>query len=153
MFFKYIIYSNVNILIEVVKEYQNMEFKVRTTKSQEFINITQIIKYAVKKSGINDGIVTVFIPHTTAGVTINENTDSDVVRDIIHTLNLAFPEEGDYKHGEGNSHAHIKACLTGTSCNLIVEDGELQIGTWQGVYFCEYDGPRTRRMYMKIIEG
>lgn len=128
-----------------------MEYVVRTTRDQEFIDITDIVEETVRKSGVKDGIVVVFVPHTTAGVTINENADPDVKTDIISTLNKVFPVENGYRHIEGNSHAHIKASLMGSSCNIIVENGKLKLGTWQGIYFCEFDGPRQRKVYVKII--
>lgn len=130
-----------------------MEHVIRTAKSEEFINITSIVRQEVKKSGVTDGIVTVFVPHTTAGVTINENADPDVVRDILWGLEKAFPKSNNYLHMEGNSHAHIKASLMGSSCTIIIENGELKLGTWQGVYFCEFDGPRTRKIYIKVMRG
>mgnify|MGYP000391838371 CR=1 FL=1 len=128
-----------------------MECLIKTTKAQEFVNITSLVREAVRKEEVQDGIVTVFVPHTTAGVTINENADPDVVTDIIAALNKAFPVEGGYLHGEGNSHAHIKASLMGSSCSVIVENGQLKLGTWQGIYFCEFDGPRTRKVYIKVM--
>ncbi len=127
------------------------EYTVRTSRSDQMINITHIVREEVRKSNINDGIAIVFVPHTTAGVTINENADPDVVDDILSGLRKAFPENGGYKHIEGNSHAHIKASLMGSSCTVIIENGQLQLGTWQGIYFCEFDGPRTRRVYIKVI--
>lgn len=130
-----------------------MEYKIKTNKEQEFINITGIIREEIKKSNVKDGIAVVFIPHTTAAVTINENTDPDVVYDIISELNSVFPKSDKHRHREGNSHAHIKASLVGSSVNIIVENGRLKLGTWQGVYFCEFDGPRTRSIYIKIIQG
>lgn len=128
-----------------------MEYLVKTTKAQGFVNITSIVREAVRKSEINDGLVIVFVPHTTAGVTINENADPDVVTDIISSLNKVFPVQNNYLHGEGNSHAHIKASLMGSSCQIIIENGELKLGTWQGIYFCEFDGPRKRKVYIKVI--
>lgn len=128
-----------------------MEYEIKTAKNQEFVDITNIVKEAVRKNDVNDGVVTVFIPHTTAGVTINENADPDVVTDMLSALNKAFPIENGYLHVEGNSHAHIKASLMGSSCNVIVENGELMLGTWQGIYFCEFDGPRTRKIYIEIL--
>ena len=128
-----------------------MEYLLKTTKAQEFVDITSFIKDAVIKSGVRDGIAVVFVPHTTAGVTINENADPDVVRDILYGLNNAFPEQSGYLHVEGNSHAHIKASLMGPSCNIIIENGKLKLGTWQGIYFCEFDGPRSRKIYIKIV--
>lgn len=130
-----------------------MIFRIRTKSPQEFINITGIVKEAVEKQNIKNGIAYVFIPHTTAGVTINENADPDVVRDILAALDKAFPVYGDYLHSEGNSHAHIKASLMGSSCSVIIEDKKLVLGTWQGIYFCEFDGPRERKIYIKVIEG
>lgn len=129
-----------------------MEYEIKTTKPQEFIDITHILNREIKKQRVKDGILVVFVPHTTAGVTINENADPTVVRDILMALNKAFPEKGDYLHFEGNSHAHIKASLMGSSCTLIIENGKLKLGTWQGVYFCEFDGPRSRKIHIKIIK-
>lgn len=128
-----------------------MEFHVKTTKAQEFVDITGLVYDAVRQEGVRNGIAVVFVPHTTAGVTINENADPDVVRDILSALNKVFPEHNGYLHREGNSHAHIKASLVGSSCNVIIENGELKLGTWQGIYFCEFDGPRNRKVYIKII--
>lgn len=130
-----------------------MEITLKTTKEQQFINITSNVRDAVKNSGIKDGLVCVFVPHTTAGITINENADADVVRDMIVNLDKAFPKQGDYLHIEGNSHAHIKASLMGNSCSVIIENGELKLGRWQGIYFCEFDGPRTRKIFIKILNG
>lgn len=129
-----------------------MLHQLRTTKPQEFIDITDIVATDVRNSNIKDGIVVVYVPHTTAGVTINENADSDVVRDIINTLEKVYPVRGDYRHLEGNSHAHIKASLMGSSCTVIIKEGRLLLGTWQGIYFCEFDGPRQREFYVKIIK-
>ena len=128
-----------------------MKYNIKTTKAQEFIDITNLIRETAREDQVKNGIAVVFIPHTTAGVTINENADPDVVYDILSSLNKSFPEIGDYRHFEGNSHAHIKASLMGASCTVIVEDGELKLGTWQGVYFCEFDGPRNREIYIKVI--
>ena len=129
-----------------------MEYGVKTTKTQEFIDITNLINEEIKRQNVQEGIAVVFVPHTTAAVTINENTDPDVTIDIIGALNKVFPVEGDYRHYEGNSHAHIKASLMGSSCTLIIEKGKLKLGTWQGVYFCEYDGPRNRKVYIKVMD-
>lgn len=130
-----------------------MRYQIQTRKEQEFIDISHKVREAVNKSGVRDGIVVVFVPHTTAGVTINENADRDVVMDIITSLNKSFPVEGDYLHFEGNSHAHIKASLMGSSCTVIIKDGRLMLGTWQGIYFCEFDGPRSREFYIRVMEG
>lgn len=126
-------------------------YSISTTKSDEFIDITNLLKKSIKQSSVKDGIAIVFCPHTTAGITINENADPDVVRDILVNLNKTFPKSGDYLHIEGNSHAHIKASLMGASSNIIIENGSPLLGTWQGLYFCEFDGPRTRKVHIKII--
>lgn len=128
-----------------------MEFKIRTTKRDEFIDIGYYVEEALEKSGISDGIITIFVPHTTAGITINEDADPDVVKDLLWTLDKLVPERREYKHMEGNSHAHMKASIMGSSCNVIVEDGKMKLGTWQGIYFCEFDGPRTRKVYVKVM--
>lgn len=129
-----------------------MVYTINTRKHQEFIDITDMVVDAVKKSNVQNGIAVVFVPHTTAGVTINENADPDVVSDILNGLDKAYPVNGDYLHMEGNSHAHIKASLMGSSCTVIIEKGRPVLGTWQGVYFCEFDGPRERRLCIKVIE-
>ena len=128
-----------------------LEFKIRTTKRDEFIDIGYYVEEALEKSGISDVIITIFVPHTTAGITINEDADPDVVKDLLWTLDKLVPERREYKHMEGNSHAHMKASIMGSSCNVIVEDGKMKLGTWQGIYFCEFDGPRTRKVYVKVM--
>jgi len=130
-----------------------MHHKIQTTKLQQFINITNKVAEEVKNSNVQNGIAVIYVPHTTAGVTINESADPDVVRDMIYALDKAFPVHGEYFHFEGNSHAHIKASLMGSSCTVIIQNGRLMLGTWQGIYFCEFDGPRNREFYVKIIEG
>lgn len=127
------------------------EFDVRTHHQVEFIDITEIISKFVKDSKIQNGVCYVFVPHTTAGITINENADPNVVRDIIETLDSIVPLENDYLHSEGNSAAHIKAGMMGLSQMVIVENGKLKLGTWQGIYFCEFDGPRSRKVWVKIV--
>jgi secondary thiamine-phosphate synthase enzyme len=124
--------------------------KVRTHARTEMVDITSKIQQSVKESGIESGICTVFVPHTTAGITINENADPDVVSDILKEVNKIVPFEDGYLHMEGNSAAHIKASLFGFSQQIIVEGGRLMLGTWQGIYFCEFDGPRNREVYVKI---
>jgi len=114
------------------------------------IDITEQVSEVVKKSGVKSGICTVFVPHTTAGITINENADPDVVHDILSEINKIVPFDDNYRHIEGNSAAHIKASLFGFSQQVIVEDGRLVLGTWQGIYFCEFDGPRNRKVYIKV---
>ena len=130
-----------------------MKHRIQTTKPQQFIDITRQVADEVKKSDVRNGIAVIYVTHTTAGVTINENADPDVVRDMISALDKTYPVHGEYLHIEGNSHAHIKASLMGASCTVIIKDGKLLLGTWQGIYFCEFDGPRNREFYVKIIEG
>ncbi|NMB01485.1 MAG: YjbQ family protein [Firmicutes bacterium] len=129
-----------------------MILKIKTSQGQEFIEITREVQQVVADEGMQEGFVVVYVPHTTAGVTVNENGDPDVVSDIITSLNKVFPVRGEYRHYEGNSHAHIKAALMGCSCTIPVEDGKLALGTWQGVYFCEFDGPRQRRVLVKTMK-
>lgn len=124
---------------------------VPTSKSVEFIDVTGAVSDIVGKSGVKDGVCVLFVPHTTAGITINENADPDVVSDIIGGLSKAVPESSSYRHGEGNSPAHIKSSLIGVSKNIFIEDGRLVLGTWQGIYFAEFDGPRARKLWIKII--
>jgi secondary thiamine-phosphate synthase enzyme len=128
------------------------EIEVPSKSHTQFIDITFKIREVVNKSGIVNGICCVYVPHTTAGVTINENADPDVVDDMIMELNKVVPFEDRYKHMEGNSAAHIKASLTGLSQNIIINEGQLMLGTWQGIYFTEFDGPRHRKVYIKIME-
>ena len=127
-------------------------FDVRTDKHTQMKDITRQVQDAVRQSGVTDGICIVFIPHTTAAVTINENADPDVVRDLNMELDKIVPWEDGYHHIEGNSAAHLKSSLVGASEHIIIEGGRLLLGTWQGVYFCEYDGPRHRKAIVKIIE-
>ncbi|MBU5317894.1 secondary thiamine-phosphate synthase enzyme YjbQ [Clostridium bornimense] len=127
---------------------------LRVNKEQTMVNITAIIEEDIKKSGIKDGIVIVFCPHTTAGITINENADPDVVHDMIYGFEKVYPtRDKNYKHFEGNSHAHMKASTMGASQTLIVDDGKMILGIWQDIYFCEFDGPRDRKFFVKIMEG
>lgn len=127
-----------------------MDHTIKTTKQDEMIDITNIIQDDVANSNIKNGVVIVFVPHTTAGITINENAGPDVNYDILNTLRKVFPKDLSHRHMEGNSHAHIKASVMGSSCTIIIENGKLKLGTWQGVYFCEFDGPRIRNYYTKI---
>lgn len=129
------------------------QFQVSTGKHVQMLDITSRVKEAVKKSGVENGLCTVFIPHTTAAVTINENADPDVVRDMTMELGKIVPLDDGYRHFEGNSAAHIKSSMMGFSEQIIIDRGNLLLGMWQGVYFCEYDGPRTRKVIVKIIEG
>lgn len=130
-----------------------MEHVIETREHNQMINITHLVEHKVRESGITSGIVTIFVPHTTAGITINENADPDVVDDILFGLEKLSPNRSEYMHYEGNSPAHIKASMMGSSSTIIIEDGQLKLGTWQGIYFCEFDGPRTRKVYVKIIKG
>jgi secondary thiamine-phosphate synthase enzyme len=123
---------------------------IATKRRNELIDISDQIAEAVRESRVHEGIATVFVPHTTAGVTINENADPDVVTDLLHKLQDVFPKNDGYHHAEGNSDAHIKASLLGASVQIIVHEGKLLLGTWQGIYFCEFDGPRTRTCYIKV---
>ena len=117
---------------------------IQTQERTEFVDITAQVQAALVELGVKAGTVTVFVPHTTAGITINENADPDVVNDIKTVLEKIIPWTGHYRHSEGNSAAHIKAGLMGSSVQVLVENGRLQLGTWQAIYFCEFDGPRTR---------
>jgi len=126
------------------------EFKLSTPR-EDFYDITKQVRDALQKSGITDGLALIYCPHTTAGITINENADPDVVHDMLLGLDKAFPESNAYRHAEGNSTAHLKASAIGSSVTVIIEQGRLLLGTWQGIYFCEYDPPRSRKFYVKII--
>jgi secondary thiamine-phosphate synthase enzyme len=117
------------------------------------VDITPLVKQAVRDSKIEEGLCCVFVPHTTAGVIVNENADRDVKADIIGALSRLVPASGDYRHIEGNSDAHIKSCLVGNSITVPVEGGVPVLGTWQGIYFCEFDGPRKRKVLIKIIKN
>lgn len=128
------------------------EFKLSTPK-EDFYNITQQVRQVISSSGVKNGIAVVFCPHTTAGITINENADSDVVHDLLLGLSKAFPDQREFRHGEGNSSAHLKASTVGSSVTIIISDGKPVLGTWQGVYFCEFDSPRNRRCCIQIIES
>ena len=124
---------------------------VRTDSHTQMKDITSLVQKAVRESGVRDGICMVFIPHTTAAVTINENADPDVVRDFTTEIGKIVPWEDGYYHFEGNSAAHLKSSMIGFSEQIIIEDGRLVLGTWQGIYFCEYDGPRSRKVLVKIL--
>ena len=122
---------------------------INTNSRTQFVNITQQVQDALAPLNITDGIVTIFIPHTTAGVTINENADPDVTADMEMLLDRIVPWTGGYAHYEGNTAAHLKTSMMGSSLQVIVENGKLQLGTWQSIYFCEFDGPRTRKVWIK----
>ena len=128
-----------------------IRLNVDTSEHTQMVDITDMIRKAVADSGVMDGICTVFVPHTTAAVTINENADPDVVRDFTTEINKIVPWEDGYRHMEGNSAAHLKASMIGFSEQIIIDGGRLVLGTWQGVWFCEYDGPRRRSVYVKLM--
>jgi len=129
------------------------EYTVKTRSRVELINITAKVAEAVREAGVSEGLCTVFVPHTTAGVTINENADPDVVRDLVSQFEKLAEPDRPYRHVEGNADSHVKASLVGPSLTVIVARGAPVLGTWQGVYFCEFDGPRTRRFYVKVVNG
>ncbi len=124
------------------------EIKVSSGSRTDFIDVTSDVAQAVKSLGLSDGVVTVFVPHTTAAVTINEGADPDVVRDMDVTLDKMVPWNDGYHHGEGNSAAHIKSSLYGSSVLVIVKEGRLMLGTWQTIWFCDFDGPRQRKLWV-----
>lgn len=126
------------------------QYKINTHQADQFIDLATYIQDVIDQSKIRNGVITLFCPHTTAGLTINENADPDVVRDMRVALDKTFPLKGDYKHFEGNSHAHLKASFVGANEVVIINDGKAILGTWQSVYFCEFDGPRLRTLYLKV---
>lgn len=129
------------------------KYEVETDKRESFINIDSLVQKALAESKLKSGAVVVFTPHTTAGVTINENADPDVVRDLVYGMNVTFDNKKEYRHAEGNSDSHMKSSLVGASETLIVEKGEVIYGTWQSTYFAEFDGPRRRTVYIKVVKG
>ncbi len=128
------------------------EFPLATERNN-WIEVTGNVRDLVRESGVRNGLCVVYCPHTTAGITINENADPDVVRDLIFALEKTYPDRAEFRHSEGNSAAHLKASVIGNSATVIIRDGRLLLGTWQGIYFCEFDGPRTRRFYIEILEA
>ncbi|MGC8976447.1 MAG: secondary thiamine-phosphate synthase enzyme YjbQ [Candidatus Ratteibacteria bacterium] len=124
---------------------------IQTRKRIDFIDITNEIEQIVKNKNIKSGICFIFVPHTTCGLTINENADPSVKKDIIEKLSHLIPEDDNYLHTEGNSDAHIKSSIIGNSLTVFIENNSLKLGTWQGIYLCEFDGPRTREIWIKII--
>jgi secondary thiamine-phosphate synthase enzyme len=117
----------------------------------DFYNVTHNVREAIAQSGVAEGIAVVYCPHTTAGITINENADPDVVRDLLLGLDRAFPDRAEFRHAEGNSAAHLKASAVGSSATIIIKDGKPLLGTWQGIFFCEFDPPRSRTYYVEVI--
>ncbi len=127
---------------------------VKTQRRCELLDVTAQVQQAVRDAGLKRGYVICYVPHTTAGITIQENADPDVVHDLLWKLEKLVPQDDSgFRHSEGNSDAHIKASLTGLSQTVLVEDGRLVLGTWQGIYFCEYDGPRQRQLHVRCVEG
>ncbi|NOZ64750.1 MAG: YjbQ family protein [Caldiserica bacterium] len=127
------------------------KISLKTIRRQEFVDLTPKIQEVIHRTSFKTGIIHVYVPHTTAAVTINENYDPSVVQDILNTLEKLIPERGRYSHLEGNAHAHIKASIIGSSRFIPIEDGRLQLGTWQGVFFCEFDGPRSREVWISFL--
>ncbi len=129
-----------------------MLFEYRlSTPREDFYNITPQVREAVLKSGVANGVAVVYCPHTTAGITINENADPDVVRDILLGLDKAFPDRPEFRHSEGNSAAHLKASTVGSSATVLIDGGRLLLGTWQGIFLCEFDPPRQRKFFVKVM--
>ncbi len=124
--------------------------QIRTSRRMEMVDVTREVREVVRKSGVRSGICVLYVPHTTAAVTVNENADPSVRRDITKTLAKLVPAGAGYEHLEGNADSHIKATIVGPSETLIITDGDILLGTWQGIFFCEFDGPRTRKMFVKI---
>ena len=129
------------------------EINVKTSSRVELIDITHLVEKVASESKVKSGLCTIYVPHTTAAVTINENADPSVRSDIIKELNKVIPFDDNYSHLEGNAAAHIKASIIGPSETILMNGGNLVLGTWQGIYFCEFDGPRTRKVIIKTIEG
>jgi len=126
---------------------------IPTHAREQLVDITEQVEGVIRRSGIRDGLAVVFSTHTTAGITINENADADVPRDMLHWLKTRIPQNGEFRHGEGNADAHLKTSLFGVSQTVIVDEGRLALGTWQGVFLAEFDGPRTRKVLVKVIPG
>lgn len=126
-------------------------FNVRTQSHAQFVNIDREVQGIVNEAGLESGVVHVFVPHTTAGITINENADPDVKADMTMILDRVVPWTGGYAHAEGNSAAHVKASMMGFTATVLVEGGRLQLGTWQSIYFCEFDGPRSRKVWVQAV--
>jgi secondary thiamine-phosphate synthase enzyme len=124
---------------------------VKTSARKQMLDVTADLRQAVKSAGLKDGLVVAYVPHTTAGITINENADPDVCRDMLGHLAKMVPADKTFRHTEGNSDAHIQAGLMGSSVTVLVEDGGLVLGTWQSVFFCEFDGPRSRQLHIKLV--
>jgi secondary thiamine-phosphate synthase enzyme len=141
------------MLLDVRREGQDMDtLSIQTRRRNEFVDITPLVRQSLQRGGVRSGICVVYCPHTTAAITINENADPDVVHDMLLWLERTIPQQQPgFRHGEGNSDSHLKASLIGSSATVIVEDGDLVLGRWQGVYFCEFDGPRQRTVHVKWV--
>ena len=129
------------------------EFEIPSTAREQMIDVTEKLNEALARSGAQNGLAVAFVPHTTSALTINENADPAVRRDLLQSLRGLVPERGDYLHAEGNSDAHLKASLFGSSVTVLVVDGRLKLGTWQSVFYCEFDGPRRRKLWVQILKG
>lgn len=129
------------------------DMSITTARRTQFVAITPQVAEIIARNGLQDGVMTVFVPHTTAGITINENADPDVARDMERFSDELVPRSEYFRHSEGNSDAHIKASFYGSSVQIIIRGGKMWLGTWQGIYFCEFDGPRERRVYLAITSG
>jgi secondary thiamine-phosphate synthase enzyme len=127
------------------------QIHIKTSNQCELLDITSKVESIVKKDGVENGLCYIFVPHTTAGITINENADPDVVSDILMELNKIVPPKDNYLHAEGNSAAHIKSSIVGCSQEVLIEEGSLRLGTWQSLFFCEFDGPRSRKVWVKVM--
>ncbi len=138
-----------NLILQGVTMHLN-NISVKTGSRNEMVDITASVQKEISNTGVNDGICVVYVPHTTAGVTINEGADPAVCTDIVRKLNELVPPNDGYRHMEGNADSHIKASLIGGSVTVLVEKGRLVLGTWQKIFFCEFDGPRSRKVYVKI---
>jgi secondary thiamine-phosphate synthase enzyme len=125
--------------------------QIKTGRREEMVDITPAVRRLIKENSWSDGILLLYCPHTTGAITVNEGADPDVVRDITINMNKLVPRNGDYRHAEGNSDAHIKSSMFGCEQMVIVEAGDIQLGTWQKIYFCEFDGPRSRKIWAKFI--
>jgi secondary thiamine-phosphate synthase enzyme len=128
-----------------------MELTVKTRSRTELVDITAEVARRIAESGVAEGLCCIYVPHTTAGVTINESADPSVAADLLMILNQVVPWQADYRHAEGNSPAHVKASLVGASQTVAIAGGRLVLGTWQGIFFCEFDGPRTRRVHLRLL--
>ena len=130
-----------------------LQIDVTSEQQNQRIEITRQVETLIKKTNIRNGVALLFVPHTTAAVTINENADPDVATDMLQGLSKLIPQVDNYRHAEGNSAAHLKSSLIGASEQIIITDGKLQLGTWQGIWFCEFDGPRRRQLQIKLMAG